>query len=124
MGNMLRQIVAPLQGPGDAKDPFLRVQFHRTHACCIGQCVTVLRLKSSCNFACPAWWLHPSQFLCLGMSGGTLNHGHDAALLCCGALTGHQADSPIGLCSPAHVLVVSVEPECAESAATQGGCNV
>ena len=25
MGNMLRQIVAPLQGPGDAKDPFLLV---------------------------------------------------------------------------------------------------
>ena len=25
MGNMLRQIVAPLQGPGNAKDPFLMV---------------------------------------------------------------------------------------------------
>lgn len=25
MGSMLRQIVAPLQGPGDAKDPFLLV---------------------------------------------------------------------------------------------------
>ena len=45
MGNMLRQIVAPLQGPGDAKDPFLAVKFHMISACCIIQCITVLRLK-------------------------------------------------------------------------------
>lgn len=42
MGNMLRQIVAPLQGPGDAKNPFLSVEFHMIRACCISQCVTEL----------------------------------------------------------------------------------
>lgn len=45
MGNMLRQIVAPLKGPGDAKDPFLLVQFHMIHACCVCPGLTVLRLK-------------------------------------------------------------------------------
>ncbi len=45
MGNMLRQIVAPLKGPGDVKDPFLLVRFHMVHAYCVRQCGTVLRLK-------------------------------------------------------------------------------
>ena len=45
MGNMLRQIVAPLQDPGDAKNPFLSVKLHMIHACCISPCGTVLHLK-------------------------------------------------------------------------------
>ncbi len=45
MGNMLRQIVAPLKGPGDVKDPFLLVRFHMVHACCVHQSVTVLHLR-------------------------------------------------------------------------------
>lgn len=47
------------------------------------------------------------------MSGGTPNHGHDAALLCCGAVTAIMLIYLLGFAG-LHISLLFIELNCAE----------
>ena len=94
MGNMLRQIVAPLPGPGDAKDPFLTVHSPVSSACCISQhtCASFRPAASlDMSLVCPKAAVATLPILPLLPHGVTLHklvarhglHSAGCAVLCC-----------------------------------------